>query len=235
MNKVTHIRERIWELDFLRGLALILMIWFHILYDLNAFYNFKFNLDSGIYYMIGKSSAILFIILSGISSNLSKSNVKRGFVVLVCAILITVVTYIISPDLVIVFGILHFFGISMIISGVFKKFNKYFLIVSGIVIVLASLYFLPCIKPSGNALFPLGIVNDKFRSSDYYPLLPWFGVFLFGIALGKIFYKKKESVLKLKYLNTPLNILGRHTLIVYMLHQPVIAASLYVINYFFNI
>ncbi len=235
MNNNTSYKERIWELDFLRGLALILMIYFHVIYDLYAFYNFNLNLDSGLYYMIGKASAILFILVSGISCLLSKSSVKRGTIVLLCAVLITVVTYFFVPDAVIVFGILHFFAISMIISKPFKKLNSILLLILGTAIILLSIYFINDIKPASNALFPLGIVNTKFTSADYYPLLPWFGVFLYGIALGKIFYPKKKSIFKTKFKNTPINFLGKHTLLIYMIHQPLISGILYVINYFFKI
>jgi uncharacterized membrane protein len=211
------------------------MIYFHVIYDLYAFYDFKLNLDSGLYYMIGKVSAVLFILVSGISCLLSKSSVKRGFTLLLCAVLITVVTYFFIPDAVIVFGILHFFGISMIISKPFKKLNSIPLLILGTAIILLSIYFIDDIKPASNAFFPLGIINSKFASADYYPLLPWFGVFLYGIALGKIFYPKKKSIFKIKFKNTPINFLGKHTLLIYMIHQPIIAAILYVINYFFKI
>lgn len=230
MENTNHYKERIWELDFIRGIALILMICFHILYDLSVFSNFKLNLDSGLYFLIGRASAILFILVSGMSCLLSKSSVKRGFIVLLCALLITLATYYISPDDNIVFGILHFFAISMIISSPFKKLNSIVLLILGTVIILTGTYLFKYIKPAGNALFPLGITSTSFSSADYYPLLPWFGVYLYGIAMGKILYKEKKSVIKIKLKNTPVNFLGRHTLLVYMVHQPVIITILYLIN-----
>ena len=223
------IQGRIWELDFLRGVALILMIYFHIIVDLNEMYNINVSYLSGVNYYIGKISAILFMLLSGISSSLSRNNMKRGLRVLASALVITAVTYLYDPKLTIVFGILHFLGICMLLYPLLSKMNKYLLIIIGTGIILLEKWFLK-ISPSTDILSPIGIYSHSFTSADYYPLVPWMGVFLYGIVLGKILYSRKQSLFSFGYKDNIINITGRNTLIIYIVHQPVIILILYVLS-----
>ena len=81
--------RRIWEIDFLRAVAIILMAAFHTIYDLNEFAGMNVEYLNGFWYWEGKTSALLFIFLAGISSGLSKNTVRRGIKVLVFAMAIT--------------------------------------------------------------------------------------------------------------------------------------------------
>lgn len=230
MEKRETGRARIWELDFLRGIALILMIYFHVIFDLYEFYNVPVSYYSGINYYIGKTSAILFMLLSGISSSLSRSNIKRGLKILGIALVITLVSHLYNPDFGIKFGILHFLGICMLLYPLFSKLNKYLLILIGTGIIVLG-RFISNISVANDYLFPFGIYSPTFVSSDYYPLIPWLGVFLYGIALGKFLYSKKQSIIPFEIDDNPVSIIGRHTLTVYLLHQPVILAILWLIFY----
>lgn len=213
--------KRIWELDFLRGIALILMVYFHTIYDLKEFNNYPASYSTGLNFYIGKISAILFMLISGISSSLSRNNTKRGFMVLGIALLITIITHLYNLDYGIKFGILHFLGVSMLLAPLFIQCNKYVLIVLGIGI-LALGDFVSDINTSANYLFPFGITGSSFASSDYYPLVPWFGIFLIGLALGKFVYGNKRSLFSFQLKNSGINMLGQNTLPIYLLHQPVI-------------
>lgn len=213
--------NRIWELDFLRGIALILMIYFHILFDMENIYGFHIITESGINYYIGKFSAILFILLSGISSILSRNNTKRALKLLLFAIIITIVTQHYNPALNIKFGILHFLGICILLTSIFKNLNKYFLLVYGCMLILFG-SFVTSISAPNDYFFFLGITSKNFSSSDYYPLIPWLGIFLFGIALGNTFYSTRRSVFRCSLKDNFLSIAGRHTLLLYIIHQPVI-------------
>ena len=69
--------------------------------------------------------------------------------------------------------------------------------------------------------------------SDWDPLLPWVGVVLIGGVIGETFYAKKVSLLpKLdgKW-NKPINYVGRHTIWIYLFHQPILVGLLYLILY----
>lgn len=214
------IEDRAWEIDLLRGIALVLMIVFHVVFDLRDIYNYPVNYSSGIFYYVGKTSAILFMIVAGISSSFSRSNAKRGLRIFALAMVITLATYMFNPSLIIKFGILHFFGVSMVLYPLFKSVNKYALIIIGTVIIIAGNY-INSINASFDYFFPLGLTSNNFISSDYYPLLPWFGVFLYGAALGKAFYKEKKSLLNFSIRDNFFMLMGRHTLIVYAIHQPI--------------
>lgn len=225
--------NRIWELDLFRGVALILMIYFHIIYDMKDIYGYNVVYDTGVNYYLGKLSAILFILISGISSYLSKSNLKRGLKLLGIAMLITVATQVYNPNLIIKFGILHFLGVSIVLAPMIKNVNAYLLIISGTLII--SMYsVITRIYLSNDYFFMIGITRPGFLSSDYYPLIPWLGVFLYGMVIGDLFYFKRDVFLNVKMNDNVLCRVGRHTLLVYLVHQPIILAVLTAINYIRN-
>src|SRR5690554_2022133 len=114
-------KSRLWPIDFLRTLALCLMILYHLIYDLDHWTNLNVQVNSPFWFVIGKSAALLFIFLSGFSYGLSKSTLKNGFRLLFFASIITLVTYILFPEQYIRFGILHFLGTMMVLSPVLKK------------------------------------------------------------------------------------------------------------------
>lgn len=212
---------RIREIDVLRGAALLLMIFFHLLFDLKEIYGYPVNYNQGLFYYIGKISAIMFIMISAVSSSLSRNNLRRGVKLLLIAGAITAVTHLYSPVLGIKFGILHFLGLSMLLYPVFRNLNKYLLVLLGILMVSLGLY-LDKIPARANYLFILNLTGPGWSSADYYPLLPWFGVFLFGISLGKILYPENRSLLSGSNRAEILAFLGRHTLPVYLVHQPLL-------------
>lgn len=213
--------KRIWELDFFRGIALILMIYFHIVFDMKDIFGYNVTYGSGINFYIGKISAILFMLLAGISSYLSRSNIRRGLKVLGTAMVITVATHLYSPDLGIKFGILHFLGVCMLLAPILQKLNRYALFSVGILSIIIGNY-VSGISVTHDYLFVFGIYSEKFVSSDYYPLFPWIGVFIFGIAIGQIFYTKRKSIFNFSIGNNPISSVGRHTLMCYLVHQPLI-------------
>ncbi|NLK22408.1 MAG: DUF1624 domain-containing protein [Epulopiscium sp.] len=220
--------KRIWEIDFLRGIALILMMIFHLLYDLNDFFNIPIPSWNGFWYYEGKVSAILFMLLAGISSTFSKNNFKRGLRVFIIGMGLTIVTYLIMPSEYIRFGILHLMGVGMIIYHFIRVIPIIHTSILSIFIIILG-YIFSNINMSTWLLIPLGITDRNFVSMDYYPLFPWLAVFLTGSITGRILYKEKRSILQKTYGNDPVTFLGRHSLMVYLIHQPVILLILYLI------
>lgn len=218
-------RTRIWEIDFLRGLAIILMIVFHFIVDLKDFYAFDVEYLTGFWFYVGKLSAILFIFTAGISATLSTSTLKHGIIIFFWAMLLTVVTYFYNPILYIRFGILHFLGISIASYRLICRLHPVWLMITGILgIIIGNIVaFLPTTLPY---LFPFGLTTSSFTTMDYYPLAPWYGIFLFGIAIGKRFYHKRECLFSERLFLMPLGHLGRHSLTVYLVHQPLLLAIL---------
>ena len=79
-------------------------------------------------------------------------------------------------------------------------------------------------------LLPLGIHTPGYYSFDYFPFIPWFGVFLLGATLGRTAYTSRKSLLPWNLPQSFVNVAGRHSLLIYILHQPVILAVLYVLG-----
>jgi uncharacterized membrane protein len=142
--------------------------------------------------------------------------------------LITIATYLFSPTYFVRFGILHFLGLSIILYIFIQKLNHKLLVT----LLIASIYIGNILSHKvveTSYLFPFGLANSHFSSMDYYPLFPWFGIFLFGVILGKQLYKSKRGG-KPPLICKPLNYLGKHSLLIYLVHQPILFGLLYFIH-----
>ncbi|NLY43853.1 MAG: DUF1624 domain-containing protein [Clostridiaceae bacterium] len=222
-------KKRIWEIDFFRGIAIVLMIIFHLIVDLKDFYTYNIEYLSGFWYYEGKISAILFIIIAGISSTLGRNPVKRGITVFMCGMVITIITYLYNSSIYIRFGILHFLGTAMLLSPLFSKLNYILLsIISVCTLIVGNIFSKMTVESP--YLFFIGLVNKNFSSMDYYPLLPWLSIFVLGIIIGKGVYRKGKRLLPFTLSKDPFSYLGKHSLVIYLLHQPVLLAMLYLLN-----
>lgn len=165
--------RRIFEIDLLRTVAIILMIIFHIVYDLNEFAGIDINYKSGFWYWEGRIAALIFIFISGISSGFSKNSFKRGVKVLGLGMGITIVTYIVIREQYIRFGILHLLGTGMILFPLLKRINNYILLLlSGVIIITSAMF--NDILVNTSLLLPFGFMYGGFNTVDYYPLFHTF-------------------------------------------------------------
>ena len=232
--------ERVWEIDFLRGLAIILMVGYHLLFDLGEFsgvkrfLGFSTDLASVAWTAAQYFFAGLFVVLSGTSSTLSRNNVRRGLKLLAVSLAVTVATYVFDPSSAVYFGILQCLAVAMLVYGAaFEKAGPVVCAAWG-ALVIGLGAALPILK-KGLAvrfdwLLPFGIHSPSFSSFDYFPLVPWFGIFLIGSALGKSVYASRRSLLPWSLPVTFVNAAGRHSLLIYIVHQPVIMGVLYVLG-----
>ncbi len=226
-------KKRYHLLDMLRGVCIILVIAYHTLYNLSEVYGgaYAFFRSRGMDIFRDCFVGVL-ILISGISCSLSRSNLKRGIKTLLCAMLITAITAIITPDLLITFGILHFFGVCMLIYALCHKIFDKIPTVLGVVIsvagylLTADLYFSLSNLPKSFLLYAIGF-NTGFHSSDYYPLLPWIFIFLVGCFLGKFFKEGRAPAFFSANPIPPLSFIGRHTLTIYLAHQPIIFGGMW--------
>lgn len=232
--------QRIWEIDFLRGVSIILMVGYHLLFDLGSFrgverfLGFSTDLSSTAWTIAQFFFAGLFVVLSGISSTLSRSNVRRGLRLLAVSLAVTAVTYVFDPSSTVIFGILQCLAFSMLIYGAaFAKTGPAACAAWG-ALVLGLGAVVPVLKKAlavrFDWLLPFGIHSPTFSSFDYFPLIPWFGAFLVGAALGKSVYASKRSLIPWRLPVTFVNIAGRHSLLIYIVHQPVIMGVLYLLG-----
>jgi uncharacterized membrane protein len=224
-------KKRIWEIDFIRGIAIVLMVIFHLVFDLSEFYSYNFDYLKGFWYYEGKISAIMFMIVSGISITLGGNAIKRGLQIFGFGMLLTLITYFVSPKEYIVFGILHFMGISMILYHYIKKLDMKFIFILALLILYVG-YRFESMTTNVPFLFPFGLMTSNFVSLDYYPLLPYFGFFLIGTILGKLLYREKRSLFTFELNNNPLSLMGRHSLLIYLVHQPLTLGILYLVHAF---
>jgi len=233
MKCSTHASSRIWEIDLVRGIAIILMIIFHLIVDLKDFYGYPLDYFNGFWYLEGKFSAILFMLICGVSSTLVRNSTPHGIKVFIWAMILTIVTYIYNEGNYILFGILHFLGISLLSANFARRLAIPWLLITSCVGIMVGMLF------SGRYatnpyLFPIGLMTSTFTSLDYYPLLPWYGVFLLGILLGKILYSDvKQARLAPRlpiHALKGITWLGQHSLAIYLIHQPTLLAILYILH-----
>ena len=237
---------RLWEIDLLRGVAIIIMIIFHFLYDLNHYSLTKIRLYSGPMVYIAYITASVFVILVGISLTISYSKaqqsmskkeiilkfLRRGTMIFLLGIIITLISLIYIPERFIIFGILHFIGVSIILSFPFIRFRVTNLILGFLLIGIGT--YLKLLTFDFNWLIPLGFLPNRFFTIDYFPLLPWFGVVLIGIAIGNFIYPNAKRQYHLRDRSYCLSVkslcfLGRNSLIIYFLHQPILVGLIFLL------
>lgn len=225
--------KRIWEIDTLRAIAIVLMSTFHSIYDLNAFVGININYLSGFWYWEGKTSALIFIFLAGISSGFSKNSAKRGLKVLAFAMAITVITFIFFREEYIRFGILHFLAVGMILFPLLKRINNILLFIIAAAIALAAIP-LKNVLINTSLLIPFGFMYNGFATLDYYPLIPYLAVFILGILAFKVYYYKKQSLFKFRYENEFISMISKNSLAIYLIHQPVFVGIIFLSKFLTN-
>lgn len=236
--------KRFPEVDILRGTAIVLMVVYHIFFDLVYLGDFDFSINKGILLLIGRSAAILFIFTAGLALTLSHSRyirntveekaflkyLKRGGRIFGWGLLVTGVTWAIVPEVTIFFWILHFLGISIILGYFFLNYKAANLILGVIIAIIG--FLIREVIVSSNYFLWLGLHSAGFITLDYFPVFPWFSVFLIGITAGNVFYEGYKRNFQFHYEQAifPLNLLewmGQKSLQLYLIHQPVLIAILY--------
>lgn len=229
-------------IDALRGFALVNMVIFHLMYD--VFY--IFSADSGwgrepLTIIWERFICCSFIILSGVSLNFSSRPFKRGIILNCFGFLITIVTVLLMPSQAIWFGILNFLGCAMMIAEPLKPYIE---IISPIVGTVAALlvfsflygvpqgyvgffgiefFRLPEVWYSIKALAFIGLPSAGFHSTDYFPLIPWIFLYFAGYFAWRGVKQIDADRFFVKGIPF-LNFIGRHSLVIYILHQPIVMA-----------
>ncbi len=233
--------KRFWEIDALRGLAVILMIIFNYSFTLRFLEIYTVNAGWQYWWLFPRIIAGMFIFLVGVSLSLSynrKRNyihfLKRGAFIFSLGMLATLATWLYIGKGFVVFGILHLIGLSVILAPFFFRFGKLNAIISLVIFIFG--FYINSLPSENYWLLWLGFVPSDFYSVDYFPLLPWFGLVLIGFGVGNRLYSKSKRMFKINdYSNNffikKLSFLGRHSLMIYVLHQPVLLAFLYLFGF----
>lgn len=243
--------NRLRLIDTIRGFAFINMVLYHLLWDLVYIYDVNILwYKQRIGHLWQLSICATFIVLSGFCFHLGHRKIKRAFYVIGASVIISGVTFIFMQENKIIFGILWFIGTTMLImlplERIMIKIKPMIGIIGSLFLYILSkdigkgkitffnidIFYLPRSIYANLFTTYFGFAPADFTSADYFPLLPWIWLYIMGYFIYLVFKKydlleflKRHSIIFLEWI-------GRHTLILYMLHQVVIYGILYVV---FNI
>ena len=230
-------------LDTVRGVCILSMVAYHGMYDLVDIFGLPSAWYTGLPgYIWQQSICWTFILLSGMCWQLSRRHVKRGLLLVGCGAAITLITWLVMPSQRILYGVLNLLGLSALLliplDKVFRKIPAWAGLVGALLlfaltknVARGSLGFeglvlcqLPRWLYATDLLAVVGFPSPSFWSTDYFPLLPWFFLFCAGYFLWSLLDKSPRAKELLRPGLRPLSFLGRHSLVIYLIHQPALMA-----------
>lgn len=228
-------KRRIWEVDALRGLMILCVPVAHALYYGDAVLGL-FRVPTALNEFLFGWAGSLFVLLSGLSATLGSKSFRRGLIVFGCGMLLTLGSMLavcwglVDDTMIIRFGVLHLLGACMLLYPLLRRLPNAALVLFGALCVGLGFWFETLTVEPG-WLYPFGLRRADFSSGDYFPLFPQLGWFCFGVVLGRLCYPEKRTLLP--QVNENLWILrflrfcGRHSLLIFVLHLPVVAGITY--------
>ncbi|MFC5991091.1 DUF1624 domain-containing protein [Limoniibacter endophyticus] len=232
---------RIASIDVARGLALVAMAIYHFTWDLSFFGYVAPDLAiTGGWRIFARLIATSFLFLVGVSLILAHGNGirwqgfwKRFWMVAVAALLITVATYFLTPPTYIFFGILHHIALASLLGLLFLRLPPVIVAVAAVIVAVLPFY------ASSDFFDPrylawTGLAERAPRSNDLVPLFPFFAAVLAGIAATKLALEfglaERLSLVGVAKALKPLETAGRHSLLFYLVHQPVLIGFVWVFS-----
>lgn len=228
-------------IDLARGFAILLMFIYHFSYDLDYFGFIQANFNNGEFWIYFRMLIVtLFLTLMGISlylasyKGLNKKRFKQRLILLIVyALLVTISSWVMFPNAMILFGILHFIAVASILGLVFVRRGVINLFLGIAIILIGQIVEFPIF----NYLYLhwIGMMTQLPVTVDYVPIFPWFGIVLVGMYLGQLISQRPADTFLLRWksqhpLSKLMTLGGRHSLHIYMLHQPLFLGILYIIN-----
>jgi uncharacterized membrane protein len=215
--------RRYLAIDVLRGFAVLLMIIFHIAFDLNSFGFVSIDfIENAFWFSFPRFIVTLFLLCVGMGLALAHKggvrwvSVRRRFYKIGgWALVITIITYFLFRRNFVYFGILHCIAITSVVGVFFVRLPTLSLVI-GIILVVSNFIFQPTLIPMSDWL--------KVSPMDYIPFYPWFGVVLLGIYLESINFHRIP--IKRSFKTRPFEFMGKHSLKIYLLHRPIIYGSI---------
>lgn len=197
-------------LDELRGLDLISMMSYHGLWDVVFLFGVQLPWYTGMPgHLWQQSICWVFILLSGFCLPMGHHPYKRGALVFGAGALVTAVTVLFMPEDVVLFGVLTLLGSAMGITALLEK-------------------ALRKIPPAVGAVVSVALFGLTYHAQlgylgfgDGWVLLPWLFLFWVGFFLHHLVGRERMEPLR-RSICPALGWLGRHSLVVYLLHQPVL-------------
>lgn len=230
--------QRLQSVDALRGLALALMIAYHFCYDLTYFGFTRFDFFNDPFWLHARTFILsLFLLVAGISLTLATYDgvrwqpfLRRLGMIAGCAALISLVSHLLFGPRWIFFGVLHCIAVASVLGLAFVRRPRAALL-GGLALIALDRVFADSLFDQP-ALQWIGLMTHKPPTEDYVPLIPWFGVVLVGISLGHALRRHPAQLPRLGGA-APARLLagaGRHSLLIYMLHQPLLMGLLWAVK-----
>lgn len=242
-----QMHPRFWEIDALRGVAIVMMVIYHLMWDL-LFFGVLTNvaLQQGFWKYFQRTTASTFIFLVGVSLVVShqragdrnaghfRKYLRRGAQIFGWGMVLSVIVRVAGVGRI-DFGVLHLIGISIILAYPLLGYRWFNIGLWALFNVVG--YLLQPVRVGTIFLVWLGVKPTDYYYLDYFPLIPWFGVVLLGIGVGNLCYKKRQQVVLSSWIVHLLPIrglqwLGRHSLLIYLSHQPILFALLFALFWF---
>ncbi len=243
MPKAVH---RLWQIDFIRGIAVVCMVFYHFLWDMMFFGLYPHDITVGGWRIFARSVASTFLLLVGVSMALTAARrtaeerdrqwLVRGVKIVGWAIVITIVTRLFLGDAYVLYGILHLIGTAFLLAPLLWRIRRLapFL---GVLFVFAGIA-LAAYSPELSGLLPyaipFGVRPEFYPAVDYFPVFPWLGVIMIGLGIGQ-WLEPRLAQAKLRTPAPPvfaqLAAVGRHSLLIYIVHQPVLLAGFFAFGY----
>lgn len=233
MESVTAGKSRITAIDLARGLALAAMATYHFQWDLEFFGYAEPGVTAvGGWKLFARMIASSFLFLAGVSLFLAHQNgfrlrsfVKRMARIVAAAALITAATWFATPDSFIFFGILHAIALSSVLGLAVLRLPWFAISIIACFVVAAPLFArMPVFDYP--VLWWVGLSTSNPLSNDYVPIFPWFGPFLFGVAAAKLAKSTglfdRLAMWQVGGWSFPFQFAGQHSLMFYLVHQPVL-------------
>ena len=217
--------KRVQLLDLWRSLCVWMMLVYHAVYDLTLFGVLHGSVVSHpatrAYCYLGAGG---FVLLSGVCARWSRDPVLRGFKVFCCGLIVSVATT--AAGYPVAFGALHLLGCCMILYGLERRrieaWNGRMLAAACLFLFFVSGALTASMRIDITFLYPLGLRTAGFYSADYFPLLPWVFLFLLGTAVGRRIDARRDAPALRRTYPAALAFCGRHSLAIYLLHQPIL-------------
>ena len=224
---------RVEGLDALRGVAIVAMVVYHFCFDLRYFGVARWDFEHDIRWLAARTLILSsFLLIAGISAALARRDPaadarwpRHVAVIGGAALLVTAASAMMFPRSFIWFGVLHAIALSLLLAR--PLIDRPRAALAAGVIVIAAGVMLSSQHFDNRMLGWLGFMTGKPMTEDYVPLFPWSGVLFLGIAAGHALVASNFAMLApLARMPRALRLLGRHSLAVYLVHQPLLLGGL---------
>lgn len=245
----TELGTRYWEIDLARTVAIAMMVAYHSVYDVDLLVpGLGPDPFRGFWGALPEATGSLFLFVAGASLAVSdarlasrgasaldrmRRHARHALIVLSAAMVVTVATRVVFEERYVRFGILHAIGIAILIAAVTVRFGRWNLLLGGAAILGGVVVSGVQTRSTWTGI--VGMDPEGFSSVDHWPLLPWIGPMLIGVAIGATLYPRGTRgpvvgvLSRARGPHRSLTALGRRSLIVYLAHQLVLIPIVWVV------